>query len=114
MDADKIMTEEEKKQREMRRRERERRHRETRDKKPVSRKLDIIDQLDATSIYGTGSRCLGPIPLRVQALTCLQFSTTTDPSTLSTPTATGKAAGVRPCKHFRKTRSTTRLAVLGR
>lgn len=58
MDSDKIMTEEERKQREMRRRERERRHRENRDKKPVSRKLDIIDQLDATSIYGTGSMCL--------------------------------------------------------
>ncbi|KAL2144493.1 hypothetical protein VTI28DRAFT_8998 [Corynascus sepedonium] len=54
MDADKSMTEEERKQREMRRRERERRHRENRDKKPVSRKIDIIDQLDATSIYGTG------------------------------------------------------------
>ncbi|KAL2161382.1 hypothetical protein VTH06DRAFT_8605 [Thermothelomyces fergusii] len=52
------MTEEERRQRELRRRERERererRHREHRDKKPVSRKLDIIDQLDATSIYGTG------------------------------------------------------------
>ncbi|KAL2132027.1 hypothetical protein VTI74DRAFT_4286 [Chaetomium olivicolor] len=54
MDSDRIMTEEERKQRELRRRERERRHRENRDKKPVSRKLDIIDQLDATSIYGTG------------------------------------------------------------
>jgi len=49
------MTEEEKKQRDMRRRERERRHRENREKKPATRKLDIIDQLDATSIYGTGS-----------------------------------------------------------
>ncbi|KAL2180960.1 Pal1 cell morphology protein-domain-containing protein [Thermothelomyces heterothallicus CBS 202.75] len=48
------MTEEERRQRDLRRRERERRHRENRDKKPVSRKLDIIDQLDATSIYGTG------------------------------------------------------------
>ncbi|KAK1750289.1 protein PAL1 [Echria macrotheca] len=54
MDSDRIMTEEERKQRDAKRRERERRHREGRDKKPVSRKLDIIDQLDATSIYGTG------------------------------------------------------------
>ncbi|KAK3898519.1 protein PAL1 [Staphylotrichum tortipilum] len=58
MDADKSMTEEEKKQRDARRRERERererRHRENRDKKPPTRRLDIIDQLDATSIYGTG------------------------------------------------------------
>ncbi|KAK4102236.1 Pal1-domain-containing protein [Parathielavia hyrcaniae] len=54
MDVDKAMTEEEKKQREARRRERERRHRENKEKKPLSRKIDIIDQLDATSIYGTG------------------------------------------------------------
>ncbi|CAP68017.1 uncharacterized protein PODANS_1_18860 [Podospora anserina S mat+] len=54
--ADKIMTEEEKKARDQRRRERERRQREAggKDRKPASRKLDIIDQLDATSIYGTG------------------------------------------------------------
>jgi hypothetical protein len=55
MDSDRIMTEEERKQRDAKRRERERRHREGKDKKPVNRKLDIIDQLDATSIYGTGS-----------------------------------------------------------
>jgi len=54
MESDKIMTEEERKQRDLRRKERERRHREGRDKKPVNRKLDIIDQLDATSIFGTG------------------------------------------------------------
>lgn len=57
MDMDRFMTEEERKQREMRRRERERRHRDReREKRPVNRKLDIIDQLDATSIYGTGSK----------------------------------------------------------
>jgi len=56
MDADKILTEEEeRKQRELRRRERERRQRENPSKKP-SRKIDIIDQLDATGIYGVGSR----------------------------------------------------------
>ncbi|KAL2259672.1 hypothetical protein VTK26DRAFT_6553 [Humicola hyalothermophila] len=55
MDSDRNMSEERK--REMRRRERERahRHREAKDKeRRPSRKLDIIDQLDATSIYGTG------------------------------------------------------------
>ncbi|KAL2122218.1 hypothetical protein VTJ04DRAFT_2673 [Mycothermus thermophilus] len=56
MDTDKNMTEEERKQREMRRRERERererRHREQ--SKRVNRKIDIIDQLDATGIYGSG------------------------------------------------------------
>ena len=53
--------EEEKKRQERRRRERERRHREhskdVRAKKP-DRKLDIIDKLDVTSIYGTGCKCL--------------------------------------------------------
>jgi hypothetical protein len=55
VDPEKPLTEEEKKAREARRRERERRHREMKDKpKPANRKLDIIDQLDATSIFGTG------------------------------------------------------------
>lgn len=53
MESERVLTEEERKARDARRRERERR-REGRDKKPVNRKLDIIDQLDATSIYGTG------------------------------------------------------------
>ncbi|KAL0475206.1 Pal1 cell morphology domain-containing protein [Neurospora intermedia] len=52
------LTEDEKEQRardaRRRERERERRHRENKEKKPTNRKLDIIDQLDATSIYGTG------------------------------------------------------------
>jgi hypothetical protein len=56
MSTDKPMTEEEKKAREAaretRRREREKRSGE---KKPrPSRRMDIIDQLDATSIFGTG------------------------------------------------------------
>lgn len=56
MDVDKkLAVEEEKKEREARRRERERRHPGGKDKKP-SRKLDIIDQLDATSIFGTGRK----------------------------------------------------------
>lgn len=56
-DKDKTLTEEEKKARDLRRKERERRHRsrDSKDKtRPPNRKLDIIDQLDATSIYGTG------------------------------------------------------------
>lgn len=63
------MTEEERKQRDMRRRERERRHRENREKKPASRKLDIIDQLDATSIYGTGSTYHRPAHSKSSRLT---------------------------------------------
>ena len=50
---------EEKKRQDRRRRERRHREREAlrdpKNKKP-SRKLDIIDQLDATSIYGTGCK----------------------------------------------------------
>jgi hypothetical protein len=47
----------EKRRQERRRREREKRHRERdpKNKKP-DRKLDIIDQLDATSIYGSGRK----------------------------------------------------------
>jgi len=70
MDADKPLTEEERKARDAKRRERERRHRETRDKRPVNRKLDIIDQLDATSIYGTGSQYKHAVQLPPFLLTC--------------------------------------------
>jgi hypothetical protein len=58
-DPDKPLTEEEQKAKEARRRERERRHREAKDKdkaKPTNRRMDIIDQLDATSIFGTGCK----------------------------------------------------------
>ena len=55
----KMLSPEEEKERQERRR-RERRHREKskdgRPKKP-NRKLDIIDKLDVTSIYGTGCKC---------------------------------------------------------
>lgn len=65
LDADRLpLTEEEKKERDARRRERERRRRdgkEGRDKKPSNRKLDIIDQLDATSIFGTGRTYQPPL-----------------------------------------------------
>jgi len=54
--------EEEKRRQERRRRDRERRHRDregssSKSKKP-DRKLDIIDKLDVTSIYGTGCKQL--------------------------------------------------------
>lgn len=51
---EKPLTEEEKKAKEARRRERERRHKERSKTGKPSRRLDLIDQLDATSIYGTG------------------------------------------------------------
>lgn len=54
-----LSPEEEKKKQERRRRERrERREREGKDPKKPDRKLDIIDQLDATSIYGAGCKSL--------------------------------------------------------
>lgn len=56
--------EEEKKRAERRRRERRHRERDTKDgkssKKP-DRKLDIIDKLDVTSIYGTGCEYFHPL-----------------------------------------------------
>ncbi|KAI8295677.1 pal1 cell morphology protein [Colletotrichum asianum] len=56
IDIEKPLTDEEKKAKEARRRERERRAREGKEKDPKkpSRRIDVIDQLDATSIYGTG------------------------------------------------------------
>lgn len=67
VDKEKPLTEEEKKARDARRRERERRYREhkaskekEKEKDPKgkpSKKLDLIDALDATSIYGTGRKC---------------------------------------------------------
>jgi hypothetical protein len=65
------MTEDERKQRDLRRRERERRHRENKEKKPPARRVDIIDQLDATSIFGTGSRWHCPVLLKSRWLTLL-------------------------------------------
>lgn len=53
LDLEKPLTEEEKKAREARRRERERRYRDNKEKKP-NRRLDIIDQLDHTSLFGAG------------------------------------------------------------
>ena len=59
----KMSSDDEKRRRERRRRDRETRHRDGRPRahgssttKKPSRKLDIIDQLDVTSIYGTGCK----------------------------------------------------------
>lgn len=79
---DKPLTEEEKKAKEARRREREKRRAEGKDKKP-SRRLDLIDQLDATSIYGTGCEMQppSPTPSSGDANQTTQCSTTTGRST---------------------------------
>ena len=66
--------EEEKKRQERRRRERKHRDREgsaTKSKKP-DRKLDTIDKLDVTSIYGTGCEFIG-LRDHGQMLTCVVF-----------------------------------------
>ena len=59
----KMSSDDEKRRRERRHRDREARHRDGRPRAPgssttkkPSRKLDIIDQLDVTSIYGTGCK----------------------------------------------------------
>lgn len=66
--------EEEKKRAERRRRERRHRERDAKDgksRKP-DRKLDIIDKLDVTSIYGTG--CEYYLPIAKYLLTCFSIS----------------------------------------
>lgn len=60
------LTEEEKKMIEAKRREGERQRREAREKSKAgrpSRRMDIIDQLDATSIYGTGRMLMAVLAL---------------------------------------------------
>lgn len=42
---------------ERRRRDRETRHRDGKSRSKKNHQLDIIDKLDVTSIYGTGSEC---------------------------------------------------------
>lgn len=99
------MTEEEKKARELRRKERERRHREGKDKTKPSKRIDLIDQLDHTGIYGLSRKCQAlPVILPTCFTDHLQSSTTMVHSMLATPTATAKAAAVRPCRHLRKGR----------
>lgn len=98
--------EEEKKRSERRRRERRHREREAKDgksKKP-DRKLDIIDKLDVTSIYGTGCEYFDCFFLTL--LIILQYSTTTGHLTPATHTETDKEAGEHQCKHSLKIPST--------
>ena len=117
--GDKFLTVEERSQRYLRRRERERRAREAglggKDRKPVSRKIDIIDQLDATSIYGTGSKftCLRSAGQKVIADHVLQSSTMMGLSMRSILTAIGTAAAVPLCKLSPRAHSTTRLVAPG-
>lgn len=107
LDLEKPITAEELQAREARRKEREKRHRAERDgkeKKP-SRRLDIIDQLDHTSLFGGGCTYFALWNIEDAQLTPSQ-STTTDPSTPSHPTATERAAAVPPCRRSPRTPST--------
>lgn len=50
-------TDDDRRRRERRRRERDARHKDGKPRSKKNRQLDIIDKLDVTSIYGTGSEC---------------------------------------------------------
>jgi hypothetical protein len=98
--------EEEKKRQERKRRERERRHREREGKDPKSRKpdrkLDIIDKLDVTSIYGTGCKCL-PFNFLLFVIDVGQCSIMTVHLMHAILTEIGKEADVHLCRHSPKT-----------
>lgn len=66
IDIEKPLTEEDIKQREARRREREKRNRQHR----PNRRVDVIDQLDATSMFGIGGK-LVPDPSPFFSLFCI-------------------------------------------
>jgi hypothetical protein len=99
--------EEEKKRQERKRRERERRHREREEKDPKSkkpdRKLDVIDKLDVTSIFGTGRKCCR-FDLRRPVTDSGQSSITMGHLMRAILIETDKEADVRPCRLFPKTR----------
>jgi hypothetical protein len=90
--------EEEKKRAERRRRERRHRERDAKDgksKKP-DRKLDIIDKLDVTSIYGTGCEYF-QFNFNDSA-DIKQYSITTDHLMLATHIETSMTVAERQCK----------------
>jgi hypothetical protein len=87
------------------RRRLERRQREARrhgKSKPPSRRLDIIDKLDVTSIYGTGRKLI-PSPLTCRVCSRLKSSITTDPLMPATQLVTVKVLVLHPCRHFQRT-----------
>jgi hypothetical protein len=100
------MTEEDRKHREQRQREREARHKRQGSKdrpgtsggpRKPSRRLDIIDKLDVTSIYGTEckARSLNRTLFNPNFFQC---STMMVHSTRATHTETGKALNGLPCE----------------
>lgn len=109
MERPKVMDpEEERRRRERRRREREARHRDgkSRDGKSSRSKkanyhMDIIDKLDVTSIYGTGSELSLSIGLNAYA-NLFQCFITTDRSMPVTLTGTARACAQHQCKHSPK------------
>lgn len=107
-----IGPEEERRRRERHRREREARHRGdgkhrpsgSKSKKP-SQRLDIIDSLDVSSIYGKGRKSSDP--QSKASLTPQQCSIMTAHSMPATLTATVKAPAAPPWKPLPKTARTT-------
>lgn len=83
---------------EKRREERRRRH-ERRKPKP-ERRLDIIDKLDVTSIYGMG--CEYNLVYSLCRSSCLQCSIMTVRSMLATPLETARMRSKPRCKRFPK------------
>lgn len=74
-----------------------------------NRRVDIIDQLDATGIYGTGCKCHGAA-LSLDVLTSTKYSIMTVHSTLLTPTETVTGLAGRQWKPSRRIHSTTHWA----
>lgn len=110
--------EEERRRRERKHREREGRHRDGKhrsSRRSPNYKLDVIDKLDVTSIYGTGCKCGHrfpcPPPLTFSIFQC---SITTGPSMRAIPTVIAKVPKRHRCRRFRKTPRTWPLAASGR
>ena len=85
-----------------------RRPQTARTKKPNQR-LDLIDQLDVTSIYGTGCKqyrasSTWESQMKILMIIDDQYSIMTDRLMRATLIATAKAPNGRPCRHFPKTR----------
>ena len=99
-----LLDPEEEKRRQERRR-RERRHRDRREGKKPDRKLDIIDKLDVTSIYGTGCKS-SELDFSHSLLIWEQYSITMDPLMHAIPIETVQGVGVHLCKPSQKTLST--------
>lgn len=115
-----LVSEEDRKRRERRHKEREARkdgkprpHGTSSKSKKPNQRLDIIDSLDVTSIYGTGCKipsffCPG---ISILTLCSCQYSIMMDHLTPVTHTEIGRAQRSLQCRPLRRIASTTLLAV---